>query len=79
MRSGRGQRTADADGGNCDKRDQHRRSEPIYAGSPPILGNAMSEDDIEHEKGTVGKGEDNAQWLSTKAHLGQQPSSSRRQ
>jgi Lrp/AsnC family leucine-responsive transcriptional regulator len=53
----RRQSTADPNGGNGDERDKHGCPKSINPSSTAILSNPMTKHHIEHEEGTIGKGE----------------------
>ena len=74
-----GAAAVNADGHDREQRDEHRRSEPVDPLRAAILGDAMAEDDIEHEERAVREGEDEAERLTGEAHIGQEPDSRHRE
>ena len=53
------------------------RTKSVNPGGAAILSDAVAKHHIEHEEGTVGKGEYKADWLPTEAHICQKPSTTR--
>jgi hypothetical protein len=67
----RGQRAAQSPRGGRDRGDQHRRAEPVDPGVPRAgVRDPVAEDDVEHEQGAVGEGEDEPERLPGEADHG---------
>ena len=59
--------------------DKHGGPEAVDARRLCVLGDAVSQNDVEYEQSAIGKGKQQAQGLAAELHLSQQPASRCRQ